>query len=105
MRMFIALTGNITVGDHWRCRECAHGDDDLCDDCIDSWLGELKNLNYSDDYERKLNITAGITMMTMGFVALLGNASMAMWEEGDLIATVCVQFLYRQQFTDAGLIR
>jgi len=76
------------VGEHWQCRECVHGDDDLCDDCIDSWVGELRQLNYSDDYERRLNLTAGTTMMIMGFIAMLGNASMGMWEEGKMIAGV-----------------
>jgi hypothetical protein len=86
--------GSVIVGDHWQCRGCTHGDRDLCDDCIDSWVRELKDLNYSDDYERRLNITSGIAMMLMGLVALLVNSSMAMWEEGDLVAAVCVHFIY-----------
>ncbi|EPE24119.1 hypothetical protein GLAREA_07969 [Glarea lozoyensis ATCC 20868] len=80
--------GKFEVGDHWQCRACTHGEDDLCDDCIDSWVGELTHLNYSDDYERRLNVTAGITMMIMGLAAILGNASMNMWEEGDVVAAV-----------------
>jgi hypothetical protein len=47
------------------------------------------HLDYSDDYERRLNVTAGIAMMIMGLVAVLGNASMNMWEEGDVVAAVC----------------
>ncbi|EHK97484.1 hypothetical protein M7I_6750 [Glarea lozoyensis 74030] len=82
--------GKFEVGDHWQCRACTHGEDDLCDDCIDSWVGELTHLNYSDDYERRLNVTAGITMMIMGLAAILGNASMNMWEEGDVVAALFI---------------
>jgi hypothetical protein len=73
------------VGEDWQCRECLQ---DNCTDCKESWLREVADLEYSDAFERRLNITAGTAGCVMGLTGALVNASMGLWEEGDAMKQV-----------------
>ena len=77
------------MGDGWKCRECLHHDlNQCCSDCRASWLNEVSHLEYSDAYERRLDIAAGVSGIVMGVTALLGNASMGLWKPGAVAAQV-----------------
>lgn len=73
------------MSEGWQCRECLQDD---CTDCKKSWLHEVANLEYSDAFEQRLNITAGTAGCVMGITGALVNASIGLWEEGDVIKQV-----------------
>lgn len=78
------------VGENWQCHDCVEGRSNLCEDCMASWLHELTRLNYLAYNERKLVTITGVATLIMGIVALLGNASMGLWQESALIAFVSI---------------
>lgn len=82
---------NVLAGEGWKCQACLENDSDICTDCKESWLQEVVSgvsLEYSDAYERRLGTTAGLASCVMGITGALGNASMGLWEEGDLLKLV-----------------
>ena len=82
------LTKHSPVSERWKCPECLHHDQELCTNCKESWLHEVSNTEYSDAFERRLNITAGSAGCVMGITGALANASMGFWEEGDVMEQV-----------------
>lgn len=76
----------------WLCTLCAAHQDaecgSLCARCQASWLDELTVLEYSDAFERRINVSIGISALLMSSSALLANASLGLWEQGAMIATL-----------------
>jgi hypothetical protein len=47
-------------------------------------------MEYSDPFEKRVNITVGFAGVVMGAVAVIGNRSLGgVWDEGVLIGLVC----------------
>ena len=50
-------------------------------------------MEYSDAFEREVNMTVGVAGLVMGGAAAVGNRCLGgLWEEGVLVSMVCVFF-------------
>ena len=54
-----------------------------------AWVREVGAINYSDDFERSVNLTAGSAFVLMGITAGILNARWGLWEVGDAVKGVC----------------
>lgn len=78
-----------TVHDGYKCIECHRNPQGtLCSPCKISWLREVGSMEYSDEFERRINIALGSAALTMGLCMGFWNASAGLWEVGSVVGDV-----------------
>jgi hypothetical protein len=61
----------------------------LCTPCRKRWLQHLGKVDYSDAFEKRLNIIIGIATIVLGSRDWGGNMQFEWWRQGVALGLVC----------------
>ncbi|KAH7379707.1 hypothetical protein BKA64DRAFT_233724 [Cadophora sp. MPI-SDFR-AT-0126] len=87
--------GKFEVQPNWQCPSCESSPSEpLCDDCRNSWIYELRNLDYSDAYEARLSRKLGVAGLLMGLSGWATNVGLGWFEFGDMIGGLTESILW-----------